>query len=122
VLLRLLLRRDALAMAAVAAIWILPSVLSTWDTAWVSAVTTMVWTAAWILLLLRFGLLAAVVGFFACDVVEMLPLTTDLASWTAAPTLLAVGVLGSLAIFAFRNAVGGLALRRALVNETGSHP
>jgi serine/threonine-protein kinase len=117
VLLRLLLRRDALAMAAVAAIWVLPSVLGTWDTAWVSAVVSVVWTVAWILLLLRFGLLAAVVGFFACDLLESLPLTTDLSSWTAAPTLLAVALLGTLAVVAFRNAAGSLGLRRALAGE-----
>ncbi len=122
VLLRLLLRHDALAMAAVATIWILPSVLSSWDTAWVSAVVTVVWHVSWILLLLRFGLLAAVVGFFACDVLESMPFTTDLSSWTAAPTLLAVAVLASLAIFAFRNAAGGLGLRRALLAEGGSQP
>jgi hypothetical protein len=117
VLLRLLLRRDALAMAAVAAIWILPSALSTWDTAWISAVLWGVWSVAWVLLLLRFGLLAAIVGFFASDLLESLPLTTDLASWTAGPTVLAVALLGTLAVFAFRNAAGGLGLRRALAGE-----
>jgi hypothetical protein len=117
VLLRLLLRRDALAMAAVAAIWVLPATLSTWESAWVSAVVAVVWTVAWILLLLRFGLLAAIVGFFACDLLESLPLTTDLSSWTAGPTLLLVALLASLAIFAFRTAAGALGLRRALAGE-----
>jgi eukaryotic-like serine/threonine-protein kinase len=122
VLLRLLLRRDALTMAAVAAIWIVPSTLATWDTAWVSAVVSVIWAVAWILLLLRFGLLAAIVGFFACDLLESLPLTTDLASWTAAPTLLLVALLGTLAVVSFRNAAGGLGLRRALAGEAASRP
>ena len=122
VLLRLLLRRDVLAMAAVAAIWVLPSALSTWDTAWISAVVSVVWTVGWILLLLRFGLLAAIVGCFANDLLESLPLTTDLSSWTAGPTLLAVAVLGLLAVLAFRNAAGGLGLRRALAGEATSRP
>jgi hypothetical protein len=108
-------------MAAVAAM-VLPSVLGTWDTAWVSAVVSVVWTVAWILLLLRFGLLAAIVGFLACDLLETLPLTTDLSSWTAGPTLLAVALLGTLAFLAFRSAAGGLGLRRALAGEAASRP
>jgi serine/threonine-protein kinase len=122
VLLRLLLRRDVLAMAAVAAVWVLPSALSTWDTAWVSAVVSVVWAVGWILLLLRFGLLAAIVGCFANDLLESLPLTTDLSSWTAGPTLLTTALLGLLAILAFRYAAGGLGLRRALVGEVVSRP
>jgi hypothetical protein len=122
VLLRLLLRRDALAMAAVAAIWILPSALATWETAWTSAVVSAVWTVAWILLLLRFGLLAAIVGFFASELLESLPLTTDLSSWTAGPTLLVVALLGLLAVLASRSATGGLGLRRALAGEAASRP
>jgi hypothetical protein len=122
VLLRLLLRRDALAMAAVAVIWALPSALSTWEAAWISAVVWVAFTVAWILLLLRFGLLAAIVGFFASDLFDSLPLTTDLSSWTAGPTLLAVAIVGLLAVLAFRNATGGLGLRRALAGEAASRP
>jgi hypothetical protein len=80
------------------------------------------WTVSWILLLLRFGLLAAVVGFFANGLLVSLPLTTDLSSWTAGPTLLAVFLVALLAITAFRNAVGGTGLRRALAGEVASRP
>ncbi len=83
---------------------------------------SVVWAVAWILLLLRFGLLAAIVGFFAYDLLTNLPLTTDLSSWTAGPTLLAVALLGFFAVLAFRNATGGLGLRRALVGEAASRP
>ena len=121
-LLRLLLRRDALAMAAVAAVTCLPSALGAWDAAWIAAVVSVIWTVSWILLLLRFGLLAAVVGLFANDLLESLPLTTDLSSWTAGPTLLALALVGLLAIAAFRNAVGGTGLRRALAGEAASRP
>jgi hypothetical protein len=122
VLLRLLLRRDALATAALAVIWVLPSALSTWEAAWISAVFWGVWTVAWILLLVRFGLLAAIVGFFASDLFDSLPLTTDLSSWTAGPTLLAVAIVGLLAVLASRSATGGLGLRRALAGEVASRP
>jgi hypothetical protein len=77
---------------------------------------------SWILLLLRFGLLAAIVGLLANDVFESLPLTTDLSSWTAGPTLLALPLVGLLAVTAFRNALGGTGLRRYLEGEAASKP
>ena len=122
VLLRLLLRSDALAMAALAAVTCLPSALGTWEAAWIAVVASVLWAVSWILLLQRFGLLAAIVGLFADDLLESLPQTTDLSSWTAGPTLLALGLVGLLAIGAFRNAVGGTGLRRALAGEAASRP
>ncbi len=122
VLLRLLLRTDALAIAGVAAITILPSALGAWDAAWIVAVVSVVWAVSWILLLLRFGLLAAIVGLFANHILESLPLTTDLSSWTAGPTLLALPLVALLAVSAFRSALGGTGLRRYLAGEATSRP
>jgi hypothetical protein len=122
VLLRLLLRRDALAMAAVALLTCIPSVLGAWDAAWAAAILGVVWAVTWILLLLRFGLLAAIVALFVNDLLESLPLTTDLSSWTAAPTLVGVALVGSLATFALRNAIGGIGFRSALAVEAASRP
>jgi len=122
VLMRLLLRRDVLAVAGLAAVVVLPIVIGAGDAAWMAAAVSLVWAVGWILLLLRFGLLAAIVGLFATDLLESLPLTTDLASWTAGPTLAATGLLGLLAILAFRDAAGGTGLRRALAGEPASRP
>ena len=80
VLMRLLLRRDALAMAGrrrghrAAERRSAPA-----DAAWIAAAREP-WSGPcrWILLLLRFGLLAAIVGLFANELLESLPLTTDL--------------------------------------------
>jgi len=76
----------------------------------------------WILLLLRFGLLAAWVGEFVWEVLYIFPITTDLASWKAAPTLLALPLLALLCIFALRNSLGGTGLRRYLAPEPTSRP
>jgi hypothetical protein len=84
------------------------------------AVLGVVWTVSWIVLLLRFGLLAGIAGLFANELLDSLPLTTDLSSWTAAPTVLAIVLLGAFAITAFRSAVGGTGLRRALAIEPGA--
>jgi hypothetical protein len=77
---------------------------------------------SWIALLLRFGLLAAIVGHFANMVLESLPLTTDLASWTAGPTIAATALVGLLAVGSFRSAAGATGLRRALAGEPASRP
>jgi serine/threonine-protein kinase len=122
VLLRLVLQRDSLATVAVAALTCVPAALGTWDAAWVVAVMQVLWSVSWIVLLLRSGLLAAIAGLFANELLSYLPLTTDLSSWTAAPTFAVVAVLGALAVFAFRGAAGGTGLRRALALESSSRP
>jgi serine/threonine-protein kinase len=120
VLLRLLLRRDILATAGVAAIACIPMALGSWDAAWTVAVLGVLWTFSWIALLLRFGLWAGIAGLFANELLEKMPLTTDLSSWTAAPTVLTIVLLGAMATAGFRSAVGGTGLRRALAIEAGA--
>jgi hypothetical protein len=119
VLLRLVLRRDSLATVALAAVVCIPGALGAWDAAWAVAVLGLLWTASWIALLLRFGLLAGIAGMFANETIGNLPLTPDLSSWTATPTVLALLLLAALSVACFRTAVGGTGLRRALAAETG---
>ena len=73
-------------------------------------------------MLLRFGLLAAWIGELVYTVLYVFPLTTDLASWKAAPTLLALPLLALLCVFALRNSLGGTGLRRYLAPEPSSRP
>jgi len=122
VLTRLLLRSDLLAMAGIAAFAVATSLLGAGDARWMDAAVSVVWAVSWIAILLRFGLLAAIVGHLANDVLESLPLTTDLSAWTAGPTLAAVTLVGLLALVAFRGAVGATGLRRALAGELSSRP
>jgi serine/threonine-protein kinase len=122
VLVRSVLRRDGLATPVLIAIMLLPSALGAGATAWYTVPIVAVWTLSWILLLLRFGLLAASVGLFVYELLYVFPITTELASWKAGPTLLALGLLALLAVAAFRNAVGGTGLRRYLAAEPASRP
>jgi len=122
VLLRLLLRRDALAAAAVATIVFVPGVLSSTDLPWFVAGMGVFWAVSWIALLLRFGLLAAIVGLFANDLLLWFPLASDLTAWTSGPTLLVIALIGSLALLSFRNAVGSTGLRRYLAAEPSTRP
>jgi serine/threonine-protein kinase len=122
VLLRSVLRRDALAGLALGVILLLPSVLGAGGTAWFTLPVLVVWMTTWLLLLLRFGLLAASVGPFVYEMLYVFPITSDLSSWKAGPTLLILPLLALLAVAAFRNAVGGTGLRRYLASEPSSRP
>ncbi|HVQ25336.1 MAG TPA: hypothetical protein VMV01_09160, partial [Planctomycetota bacterium] len=122
VLVRMLLRRDALAIAAVTVVLIGPSGFGMGESPWLAIPISVAVMVTWILLLLRFGLLAAWVGEFVWEVLYIFPITTDLASWKAAPTLLALPLLALLCIFALRNSLGGTGLRRYLAPEPTSRP
>jgi hypothetical protein len=122
VLMLILLRNDLLAMAGIAACIVVPYMLAAPETPWLAALEALIWAVTWIALLLRFGLLAATVGYFANEILENLPLTTDLSSWTAGPTLAAVALVAFVAVAAFRAAAGGTGLRRALAGEPASRP
>ena len=122
VLLRTLLRRDAIAVVALAAVLLAPHGLGMDESAWVALPISAAVTLTWILLLLRFGLLAAWVGEFVYDVLYVFPITTDLASWKAGPTLFALPVLALLCVAALRATMGGTGLRRYLAPEPSSRP
>jgi serine/threonine-protein kinase len=122
VLARLLLRRDALAAAAIAAVVLFPSAAAAESGAWATVALSVVWALSWIALLLRFGLLAAIVGLWGNDLITALPLTTDPSAWTAGPTLLVLPLVALLAVTAFRSALGGTGLRRYLAGEAASRP
>jgi serine/threonine-protein kinase len=112
VVLRLILRWDGLAAAGMVAILIVPSVAKNWEQAWLLIPLVTVWLASWVFVLLRFGLLAAVVGMFVADLLGLLPLTLDPSGWTAGPTVLAFVLLIALAALAVRGALGGPTARR----------
>jgi hypothetical protein len=122
VLIRSLLRHDGLAAAALVAIMLVPSALGADATAWFTLPIMLVWMVSWIAILLHFGLLAASVGPFVYEILYVFPITSDLSSWKAGPTLLALPLLALLSVIAFRNAVGSTGLRRYLAPEPSSHP
>jgi hypothetical protein len=122
VLVRSALRRDWLAVPALVAIVLLPNAPGMGDAAWYTLPIMGFWTLTWILLLLRFGLLAACIGPFVYDVLYLFPITNDLSSWRGDATVVALPLLALLCVIAFRNAVGGTGLRRYLAPEPSSRP
>jgi len=64
------------------------------------------------LMLLRFGLLAAIANIYVVNVLVSLPLTPDVGGWRGGPTVVVVLVLGALLVFGFHAAT---ATRRGLI-------
>jgi serine/threonine-protein kinase len=100
-----LLRRPWLAAGVVVAIMTATSLSQS------SAVLDVAYAALFslgvVLILLRFGLFAAVVCGFCGVQLSHLPLTFDVSSWYFDRTLLALLALGSLALYGFKAAIAG---------------
>jgi serine/threonine-protein kinase len=106
--LRLLLRRPRLAMAAGIGILLLimnngQIVTGTWIDRFNAVAFTLLISAV----LHRFGLVATTMLLFVDNVVSDVPLTTDLTVWWSAPTILTVAMLVALVSFAYSAARAG---------------
>jgi hypothetical protein len=58
-------------------------------------------------LLLRFGLLSAIAGFYTVNLLLALPLTTDLGSWMGGATVTVVAVAILLGLYAYSTSLPG---------------
>jgi serine/threonine-protein kinase len=67
----------------------------------------LLYTAIWYALFARAGLLAAGAALYTTTMLGCVPLTLDTELWYADRTWLALGAFGSVAIFAFRQALAG---------------
>jgi hypothetical protein len=74
---------------------------------WIDTVTYALTVVAATLVLLRFGLLALVVGGFADNLATNMPLTLRLSAWWATPAALSLALLVGLALFGFYAARAG---------------
>jgi serine/threonine-protein kinase len=77
------------------------------STALIDVVYVSLFSLGVVLILLRFGLFAAVVSGFCGIQLSQLPLTFELSAWYVDRTLLALAAVGSLALYGFRVAVAG---------------
>jgi len=120
--LRFVLRRDALAIAGLVLVL---SALQSWGQLqpwWLWLGIGLVVMGSWVFALFRFGLLTAIAGMFVADTLLTSPLTTSLGSWHATPTLVAVAVVVTIGVLSFRAARGGSGLRRYLAGELPTRP
>ena len=118
-ILRFVLRRELPTMLAF--VVILTFVTSAHgEPLWLAAAVGLVIMSTYAALLLRYGLLAACAGPFFANCLMGFPLTTELASWPAGPTLVVLPLVAVVAIAAFRTALGGSGLRRYLAGEAAT--
>ncbi|MBL8205843.1 MAG: serine/threonine protein kinase [Blastocatellia bacterium] len=105
-LLRALTRRQWLA----ASIWVLinfvPGSLTENDPLIAALFGCLAFTLT-VLILLRFGLVTTITGFFLSDVLGSVPLTTDFSAWYGGYTLAALLAVLALAGYAFHTSLGG---------------
>ena len=116
-LLKLLLRRERLAAAALVAVLTLVQALgqsgASETPAWLNAAQAVVIMSSFTFLLLRFGLLSAVVGVTFVNSVFSFPFTTDFGSWASGPTVAALLFAAAVVGFAFHASQGGRPLDTA---------
>ncbi len=101
-LLRAVLRKEWLAAGAFVLIMAVPLQ----GGGLIAAAFGLVWAAAYILVFLRFGLLALVFANFFNHFLQF-PLTTDSSAWYAGTSLFLLIVLAALAVYGFRIATAG---------------
>ena len=105
-LLRLVLRNTWVASAAFVAI----ITLLTLPASDGSLITTILWVVRLSLLvwiILQYGILPIAVGMVVAGILAFGPLTTDLSAWYVDKGLILVGLVLTMAIWSFRNALGG---------------
>jgi len=105
-LLRLLLRRDWMAMAAFVLIFVAIQALPS-NYPVIIVVFSAVAYGGVILILKRFGLIPLTAFFFTNTTLGNLPITTHLSAWYALPTFLVVAFILALAIYGFRVSLAG---------------
>jgi hypothetical protein len=74
---------------------------------WIAFVAGVVLDLAFVMLIARVGLLAAVTAFYVSGLFIFFPVTLNLRAWYAGAGVTALLVLAALALFGFRNALAG---------------
>ncbi|HEX9187939.1 MAG TPA: hypothetical protein VGB87_12745, partial [Vicinamibacteria bacterium] len=119
--LRLATRRDLVAAALVVAFLVSSDLAAAKENTWLMLPFAVAAWAAFVGVMLRFGVLAAITAVLTANLLSFPPLVHAPGSWTGAATLVVLPLLVVLAVLAFRSAVGGHSgLRRYLALDTPS--
>jgi hypothetical protein len=105
-LMRLSLRRERPAAIALVAILTAFDAAQMDEAAWLALPICLFIMGSYSLLLLRFGLLAAIAGLYTLNLLLALPLTTDLGSWMGGATVTVLTVVIALGLYAYSTALG----------------
>jgi serine/threonine-protein kinase len=123
-LLHLLTRRDAPAVALLVVILSTFSLTGSDDRVWLLVLVVLAVWGSFAAVLLRFGVLAAITGIYVANLLALPPLFYDFGEWTGAAAVVVVPLLLTIAFVAFRSAVAGPSgLRRYAAGDvSSSHP
>jgi hypothetical protein len=105
-LMRLLLRRELPAVIALVGILTVFDAAQMEEVAWLALPISLFIMGSYSFLLLRFGLLSAIAGFYTLDLLLALPLTTDLGSWMGGATVAVLAVVIALGLYAYGTSLG----------------
>jgi serine/threonine-protein kinase len=105
--LRLLFRRELLATIVLVAVLTLADATQMEEPAWLALPIALFIMGSYSFLLLRFGLLSAIAGFYTVNLLLALPLTTDLGSWMGGATVTVVAVAILLGLYAYSTSLPG---------------
>ena len=120
-LLRLLTRRDDVAAVLIVAILTTNQTALMQEALWFAIPFNLVIFATYAYLLLRFGVLAAIVGPFSANMLVAVHHSYAFGCWVASATPLTLGVILALAAFGLRSALGGHSgLRRYVAGDPNS--
>jgi hypothetical protein len=119
--LRLLTRRDAVAAALVVAFLAAGNLGGAKENVWLLLPFAVAVWGAFVVVMLRFGVLAAITAILTADLLTFPPLVYAPGSWTSGATFVVIPLVIGLAALAFRSAVGGHSgLRRYLAGDAPS--
>jgi len=117
VVLRFLLRSNVVAAIALVILYTLPFVTFGVRTTWLELGFNLAVNAVGIAVLVRYGLVATIVGTAMALMVEGLPWTTNLSTWFAPQTMLGWGIVMAILAYGFLTAVGRRSLFRDPLQE-----
>lgn len=119
VVLRLVTRRQAVATAlGMVAIFYWWSMFGTAPVLWVELIAEVLIVTLFTFVMIRFGLLAALIALFISSVGQVVPLTLDMTHWSASASNHTVAFVVALACFGFYAARAGQPLFGKLELET----
>jgi hypothetical protein len=115
-LLRLVLRKEWLAAAAVVSIFVVLE-LARSETLLLDAAFFILGYGSVVFVLIRFGLVAYAVAFFVLQTLTDEPITGYLAAWYAPSGILAIALVAALAIYGFRTTLEGRPVFKGLLDS-----
>lgn len=114
-ILRLLLKRQWLAFVVLLLLFIIPDMIVrqpgySWPAQAGDAAFTALNISIFMLVLIRFGLVAALAAGILTDLLRSMPLTFDPSVWYSSTSFVALGFIGAMAIYGFHTALAGRSL------------